>query len=301
MNYVTIRRNATKKIANLLSQALVISGTRYDDMEGISYYFADPATVLENLDDYSRIYARAEDDGRITDVTFSRYSGSLTAWLDIEKARATLYMRDFARLFPNDPQSIEYAAKLRAEAEAAEQARKAAELEEQRWLENQPEPLTYSVGDTFIARFASLNKRNTAEEYLAECVKPAKSDNRNCSNWYENRCRVEKVLRLTPAEFAHLSNNLMEYRDDLGEGGTGSDAAIDLCGRAPWQLSEEERKQYIDQSWSAVTVVLCDGCRPLVIDPQGYKYARYVGLYPRPEARVIPKNVIAFPISTTTH
>ena len=38
MSYETIRRNATKKIADLLGRALVISGYYYDDMEGTVYF-----------------------------------------------------------------------------------------------------------------------------------------------------------------------------------------------------------------------------------------------------------------------
>lgn len=301
MNYVTIRRNAHKKIAALLSQALVISGTRYDDMEGTSYYTADPAAVLENLDDYSRIYARTNEAGQVTDVTFSRYNGSLTAWLDKEKARDTLYLSAFARLFPTDPQSVEYFAQQKAEAEAKAKAKAEACQQELARLQAAPEPLTYRIGDTFIARFASLNKRNTAEEYLAECIKPEKEEGRNCSNWRDSLCKVEKVLRLTPAEFGHLCNNLMEHRTDLGQGGTNSDAPVSLAGREWYQLNEQERKLWIDASYSLVTVVLCDGCRPLVIDAQGYDYARYVALFPRPVARELPANVVVFPGNRTAH
>lgn len=302
MSYVTIRRNATKKIEALLSQAVAIKGSYYDDMDGTVYYSKTPAEILADLPEYDRIYARTDEAGKVLDVHFSRYRGNgITAWLDVEHARRTLYPSAFAELFPNDPQSVEYFAKQKAEADA--KAKREASEQERARLEAAPEPLTYNVGDKFIARFASLNKQCTAEGYLAECVKPERDEEgrSKCPNWRDELCKVEKVLHLTKAEFSHLCNNLMESRDDLGDGGTGSDTEIDLAGRELWQLSDAERADYIEKSWHAVTVVLCDGCRPLVIDAQGYQYARYVGLYPRPVARELPANVIVFLGNGTAH
>lgn len=303
MNYVTIRRNATKKIEALLSQAVAIEGSYYDDMDGTVYYSKTPAEILADLQEYTRIYARTDEAGKVLDVHFSRYSGNgITAWLDVEHARRTLYPSAFAKLFPTDPQSVEYFAQQKAEADAKAKAKRDACEQEQRRLEAEPEPLTYAVGDKFIARFASLNKRGTAEEYRAECVKPEREDKRTCANWYDQLCQVQRVLRLNAGEFAHLCNNLMEPRDDLGEGGTNSDAPIEWAERTElWQLSELERQLWIDASYHLVTVVLCDGCRPLVIDAQGYSYARYVGLYPRPVARELPANVVVFPGNRTAH
>ena len=69
-----------------------------------------------------------------------------------------------------------------------------------------------------------------------------------------------------------------------------------------WSMSDAQRDAWIAKSWRAVTVVTCDGCRPLVIDPQGYRYARYVGFYPTPvEAPKPLAKVIPFRTPATVH
>lgn len=302
MSYVTIRRNAIKQITNLLAQAVAIEGSYYDDMDGTVYYTKTPEQILADLPRYDKIYATKKEDGTIEDVHFSLYRGNgITAWMDIESARARMNAAGFARVFPNDPQSLAYTAAITAKKEAAEKAKRDAAEQEEARLNAQAEPYSYAIGDRIYARFASLNKRSTAEEYRAECVKPEQEEGRKSCNWSRDLCEVEKVLELTPAEFGNLCNNLMESRTDIGNGGTNSD--YELEGEKEfWQYGEDERKKFIAQSYHLVTVVTCPGCRPLVIDAQGYSYPRYVGLWPEPATPVnIPSNVVQFPLMRTVH
>lgn len=293
MSYKTIRRNATKKISEILSRALVISGYYYDDQEGSITFTKSAAEVLADAVSFDRIYARLNDDGEMIALEIS-YRGArhLTAWLDIEAARSALVPSAFARLFPEDPASIEFNAKVAADAAAAAAAEKADAEKQVAALEQREEPSSYAVGDRIVARFASLNKRCTADEYRAELARPEYGRGDRCAAWTDDLCQIEKVLHLSRAEFSHLCNNLLEDRADLGSGGTGSDvpAPANL-----WSMSDAEREAWVAKSWRSVTVVTCDGCRPLVIDPQGYKYARYVGFYPTPvEAPKLPANVLPF-------
>lgn len=308
MSYITIRRNAVKKIREILADAKAIAGSHYCEMEGTTYFTKTAEEILADLPNIQKVYGRLDDAGKLVEVTFSFWRGaSVSAWLDVDFAHAHLYLSSFARTFPTDPRAVAYREEEAAKAAAAEKARRDAEAAEQARLEALPEPAEYTVGSRLVARFASLNKRCTAEEYRAECVKPEGREGRNEStNWSDDLCVVEKVLELAPAEFAHLCGNLLEDRSDLGNGGTGSDAEIDLAGREFWQLSEAERAEYVAKSWRSVTVVLCAGCRPLVIDAQGYKYARYVGLWPRPvpapaAAEPVMAQVIPFPASGALH
>lgn len=300
MSYLTIRRNASKKIADLLGRALVISGYYYDDMEGTVYYTKSADEVMADAAGFDRVYARLNDAGEVLTLEIS-YRGSrhITAWMDIEAARTALTPSGFARLFPSDPQSVEHLAKIAAEKAAAEAVAKAAAERQMADLEAREEPVAYAVGDRIVARFASLNKRCTADEYRAELARPEYDRGDRCASWSDDLCVVEKVLHLSRADFSHLCNNLLEDRTDLGNGGTGSDvpAPANL-----WSLSDAEREAWVAKSWRAVTVVLCNGCRPLVIDPQGYKYARYVGLYPMPVPAPKPlAKVLPFPVSATVH
>ena len=271
MSYETIRRNATKKIADLLGRALVISGYYYDDMEGTVYFTKSAADVMADAAAFDRVYARLNDAGEMIALEIScRGSRHLTAWMDKEAARTALMPSGFARLFPEDPQSIAW---------FAEQAAKKAAERRLADLEARPEPAAYAVGDRFVARFPSLNKRCTADEYREQLARPEYDRGDRCAHWSDDLCVVEKVLHLSRGEFSHLCNNLLEDRADLGQGGTGSDVPAPA---SLWSMSDSEREAWVAKSWRAVTVVTCDGCRPLVIDPQGYRYARYVGFYPTP-------------------
>lgn len=300
MSYQTIRRNATKKIADLLGRALVISGYYYDEMEGTVYFTKSAADVMADAAAFDRVYARLNDAGEMIALEISSRGGRhLTAWMDKEAARTALVPSGFARLFPEDPQSIAWVAEQAAKKAAAEAAEKTAAERRLADLEARPEPAAYAVGDRFVARFPSLNKRCTADEYREQLARPEYDRGDRCAHWSDDLCVVEKVLHLSRADFSHLCNNLLEDRPDLGNGGTGSDvpAPANL-----WSMSDAEREAWIAKSWRSVTVVTCDGCRPLVIDPQGYRYARYVGFYPTPAEAPKPlAKVIPFPVSATVH
>ena len=300
MSYETIRRNATKKIADLLGRALVISGYYYDEIEGTVYFTKSAADVMAGASEFTRVYARLNDAGEMIALEISSRGGRhLTAWMDKEAARTALVPSGFARLFPEDPQSIAWVAEQAAKKAAAEAAEKTAAERRLADLEARPEPAAYAVGDRFVARFPSLNKLCTADEYRSQLARPEYDRGDRCANWSDDLCVVEKVLHLSRGEFSHLCNNLLEDRTDLGQGGTGSDvpAPANL-----WSMSDSEREAWVAKSWRAVTVVLCDGCRPLVIDPQGYRYARYVGFYPTPVKAPKPlAQVIPFRTPATVH
>lgn len=169
-------------------------------------------------------------------------------------------------------------------------------------LEARPEPAAYAVGDRFVARFPSLNKRCSVDEYREQLARPEYDRGDRCAHWSDDLCVVEKVLHLSRGEFSHLCNNLLEDRTDLSQGGSGSDADVHPENGEFWRLTDAQRDAWIAKSWRAVTVVTCDGCRPLVIDPQGYRYARYVGFYPTPvEAPKPLAKVIPFRTPATVH
>ena len=300
MSYETIRRNATKKIADLLGRALVISGYYYDEIEGTVYFTKSAADVMAGASEFTRVYARLNDAGEMIALEISSRGGRhLTAWMDKEAARTALVPSGFARLFPEDPQSIAWVAEQAAKKAAAEATEKTAAERRLADLEARPEPAAYAVGDRFVARFPSLNKRCTADEYREQLARPEYDRGDRCAHWSDDLCVVEKVLHLSRGEFSHLCNNLLEDRTDLGQGGTGSDVPAPA---SLWSMSDSEREAWVAKSWRAVTVVTCDGCRPLVIDPQGYRYARYVGFYPTPvEAPKPLAKVIPFRTPATVH
>lgn len=132
-------------------------------------------------------------------------------------------------------------------------------------------PFVAEVGQRLVASFARLNKRCTLAEYREECRRPA--------DFYEERCEVEAVRTLTPEEWDHFADNLMDDVDWLGTGGTNTDADLP----EGWDFhtgTEAERDAFRRQAYSLVTVIQAPGRETFVVDAQGYTYARYVGLDP---------------------
>jgi hypothetical protein len=128
------------------------------------------------------------------------------------------------------------------------------------------------VGDKRKFNFANINKLCTLGEYLVECFDQLDSN--------DVLCKVEKVIDLTESTYDLLTKNLMNEKGcqlcGIGQGGLDSDYETDkndLC-----EMDNSEQKQWLDQSYCLVTLVKCKDRTPFVIDAQGYRYARYVGL-----------------------
>lgn len=124
---------------------------------------------------------------------------------------------------------------------------------------------------TLDARWANLNKRNTLSEYLEEC------DSDNC---YDRKARCTKVLEFPQYSevYKWLCKNLMTdipMFDNMG-GSSSEETEEDI----------KKLKEKYDFEWPYHCHWYNDNCilvrengeDKFVIDPQGYSYARYVGL-----------------------
>ena len=137
---------------------------------------------------------------------------------------------------------------------------------------------TFAVGEFLTADFAKLNKQGSIEEYREQTA----VDN--------ELCKVEKVLTLTPEEWDEFADNLLEDNTALGNGGSGNDDPTMPADLPGWSnLPEEEKDRLRKTMYRVVTVVSAPGRETFVADPQGYAYARYVGLDPKPAANPFPE------------
>lgn len=88
--------------------------------------------------------------------------------------------------------------------------------------------------------------------------------------------KVEWVVVLTADNFTSYMMSLLDSKPFLkGQGGTES--RFPNTAKHIWELTEEERTQWIAQSYT-LAVAVTDGQRLILVDPQGYDYARYVGI-----------------------
>lgn len=86
--------------------------------------------------------------------------------------------------------------------------------------------------------------------------------------------KITDAVILTKEEMKDFRDNMLEDRNYLNEkGGTRCD--LDFDGKTEfYQLSEEEREVYYETCY-ALAVFVTDGTFSIVVDPQGYSYARY--------------------------
>lgn len=130
---------------------------------------------------------------------------------------------------------------------------------------------------TITAKFANLNKNNTLAEYENEV---------NKGDYITVRCKVEKYIVVNSVIYNSISNNLLE--DNKLYAGLGGS---EYTGDKYPEMYEEDfnwSKLYNNEDMmndfrdnSILTVVIIENETTgdmLAIDPQGYNYARYVGI-----------------------
>lgn len=135
-------------------------------------------------------------------------------------------------------------------------------------------PFVPAVGMRVRALFARLNRRPTLAEYREECSFAGRAN--------EDLCQIERIWQFTPAEWDAFTVNLLA--DDpriAGQGGTRSDANLP----ADWEFltgTDAERGEFLEHAYRLVILVAAPGRETFLVDPQGYQYARHVGLDPVP-------------------
>jgi len=127
----------------------------------------------------------------------------------------------------------------------------------------------YERGKFIKVQFPRINKNSTLEENREMIAEESRV----------TLAFVEKEVTLSKAEYREFTQNLLNNVDFLGEGGT--DSTFDIPEDMGWSelyADKEKLKAWRAGSFDLVTIVT-DGDNRIVVDAQGYKYARYVGDY----------------------
>lgn len=146
------------------------------------------------------------------------------------------------------------------------------------------------------AKFASLNKNNTLKAYITECNKeriqdvivqeggngyPRISD--KITNWSIDKCRIDSIVNLNSKEYDEFIVTLMKPQlfltckggfDYIGSNEEIINSTDDMLLYKRPDLMQEFRRNMV----RCVTLINCKNRESFVVDPQGYNYARYVGL-----------------------
>lgn len=119
------------------------------------------------------------------------------------------------------------------------------------------------------AKFAHLNKQDRISGYDNEIA---------ADDYSTDRVKIVEIVTLTADEYEDFCDGLLEDRDWLaGKGGSDSTANVGE-GKHFFQFTDDERKAWMAESYRVCVAVQSEGKRTLYVDPQGYNYARYVGI-----------------------
>jgi len=116
------------------------------------------------------------------------------------------------------------------------------------------------------AKFPSLNKNNTWEEYEFQMIKTE-----------PEAALVTEIIVLTDESFEEFKDSLLEdYHFLQGKGGIDSDADLREVNNF-YEYSPDEQKAWIKESYRLCVLIQNTKGENILVDPQGYSYARYCG------------------------
>lgn len=158
-----------------------------------------------------------------------------------------------------------------AEAKAYEERRKLeeaqiAQIEANAEITDLPEDRQYFVENLLTAR---LNKLNTVEEIKEHITKES----------YRQDCKISREVRLPAEDYANFSRLLLDDFSFLdGMGGSQTDD-LRIGSMIDYDYMTEEEKATVKWYNHNCVAIYCEEKLMLVIDPQGYGYARYTFIY----------------------
>jgi hypothetical protein len=290
----TIRRNSLKAIRQILSECALVTCYKYDDMDTNTdkgSVSVDEVIEAGQSNGFDRVYKEVDSAGELVKIVAGIHRNHFyTGYATKDDAKRSLTDTAFARYFPAEAEADR---KAQQAADDEQRAAYCAELDEAAatLITTQPQGV-YFLGQRIVATFAALNKNNLMAQYVMECAKPENGEpfwNRTkwqeMKNWRVETCQVDRIATISAADYDIFVDNLMDQLPaSLAgfEGGTATDYVLDREVAEFHQLTEDEREMWIAHSYRKVALVSAPGRQTIVIDPQGYAYVRYAGLYPKP-------------------
>lgn len=132
-------------------------------------------------------------------------------------------------------------------------------------------------------KFPSLNKCQRLDEYIEQL---------DDTKMY--RAAINRVVQLTNEDYDLWTNDLLDDQEWLAKMG-GSDSTAPLREVENWyNYTEAEQKLWLAEAYNLAVLVYAPNRPAILVDPQGYDYARYVGFIEECLAdRYLPKKLSA--------
>lgn len=158
-----------------------------------------------------------------------------------------------------------------AEAKAYEERRKIeeaqiAQIEANAEITDLPEDKQYFIENLLTA---SLNKLNTVEEIMKEIEEES----------YRADCKISREVRLSAEDYSNFSHLLLDYFTFLTSMGGSATDDLRIGSMTDYAYMTTEEKATVQWYNHNCVAIYCEDKLMLVIDPQGYGYARYTFIY----------------------
>jgi hypothetical protein len=140
------------------------------------------------------------------------------------------------------------------------------------------EPVQIEITPFFYsANFAKLNRNETIEEYERKC---------ESGDYNDNEIQVVEHWTMTNEQYDSYTQRLLDGFDFIaGKGGNGSHNESMLREVEDWfDYTEAEKQIWRDGAYAIAVAISAPDRDVIVVDTQGYNYARYVGLIPNQKA-----------------
>lgn len=135
--------------------------------------------------------------------------------------------------------------------------------------QNNITPITTTKVDFFVpAKFPSLNKNDSWSDY-----------EKQMDATETRKVKVVEIITLGGLGFELFKTNLMDNQTWLdGKGGTNSTFDLGREIENIWEMNKEEMNAWRAEAYNVCVMVQNESGENILVDPQGYKYARYCGM-----------------------
>jgi hypothetical protein len=149
------------------------------------------------------------------------------------------------------------------------------------WAEPKKVALPTPVASPYFVEveFPKVNKQCSLED-----------NDRSCTDWGSQVSRVKVVeeMALTPTEYEVFAGTLLASRPEHFEDKGGAVSDEDFPEGDYFSWGEADRERFKRTCYTQGILVRAPGKADLVVNPEGYAYARYVGRVVKPKAEPKP-------------
>jgi len=163
------------------------------------------------------------------------------------------------------PQTIEFADSLVSDKQTPQVNTVA--IEELNPLDIKPAYL--NIPPSFMeGQFPNTNKNDA----VTECKEQISS-----GKFYIELCYVEEFVLLSEKEYDYFAGHLLTTYSWLdGKGGNGTTTPVEREVKSFYEYTEAEQEQYRKGLYTKCVAVVAPNREAILVDPQGYSYARYI-------------------------